>query len=212
MIRVLLVDDHDLVRAGLTNLLSGRRDIEVVGQAGDGAEALRLVASAKPDVVLMDISMPGVGGIEATKAIRRKWPAVQVIALTGVAEGRAPNLMIEAGALGFLEKTTDVEEIARAVRTVAQGKPYVCQAVATKMVFMRQQPDHGSPFDSLSPREYEIMRLMIEGERQEAICRRLNLSPSTVSTHRSRILRKIGVNSEARLVIEAIRHGVIQVA
>lgn len=211
MIKVLIVDDHALFRAGIRRILQDQDLIEVVGEAGSGEEALRLVPRLAPNVVLMDLNMPGgMGGIEATRRLGRVAPASRVIALTVLGDDPFPDQLREVGALGYLTKGCPAEELVRAIRTVAAGRPYVDAQVAQARMMAAWQGDHGSPFKELSSREMQVALMILDGQRTQDISESLSLSPKTVSTYRQRIYDKLGVHTDAELTRLAFRYGLLQ--
>ena len=207
MIRVLLVDDHELVRTGIKRLLEDVEDIQVVGEAESGEAAIEKVREDAPDVVLMDVSMPGIGGMEATRRLMRMQPDLKIITLTIHADNPFPIRLIKAGAKGYLTKGSKPEEMLRAIREVNGGQRYISPEVAQQMaaaIF----PDSDSPFSKLSERELQIMLMLTQGHSGTDISEHLCLSPKTVSTYRHRLFSKLGVNSEAELTRLAMRHGI----
>ncbi|MEY6431569.1 response regulator [Thioalkalicoccus limnaeus] len=211
MIRILLVDDHGLVRTGLRRILEQAGGIEVVGEAEDGASALRLAKQTRPDVVLMDLSMPaGMGGIEATRRLVRLVPGVRVIALTVMDEDPFPDRLREVGALGYLTKGCPAAELVDAVRSVARGGAYVESALAQKRMLADWSGSAVTPFAALSAREMQVAMMIVDGCRTETICETLSLSPKTVSTYRKRIHDKLHIKTDAELTRAAYRFGLIR--
>ncbi len=208
MIRVMLVDDHELVRTGVRRLLSDFEDIEVVVEANSGEEALESVRDFDPDVVLMDVNMPGIGGVEATRKLLKLSPELSIVAVTVHAAQPYPKRLLEAGVKGYITKECDSNEIASAVRTVARGEFYFSQQIAQEMA-MNFATDGKSPFDGLSQREWQIMTMIARGDKVQDIADSLCLSPKTVSTYRYRLMEKLNVNTDVELTHLAIRHGVI---
>ncbi len=205
-IRVLLADDHALMREGLRALLSTISDIEVVSQVGTGREAASRVRQLDPDVVLMDIAMPDLNGIEAARLIHLKCPAVRIVMLSMHATAEYVYRAFEAGACGYLLKEVAFEEVITAVRTVHGGKRYLSPALAESV------PDLGlgharSPVDSLSTRERQVLQLVVEGKTSSEIAHMVHLSPSSVQTYRSRLMLKLGVRDLPSLVKFALEHG-----
>ena len=205
-IRVLLADDHALMREGLRALLSTSPDIEVVGEVGTGREAESRVLELTPDVVLMDIAMPDLNGIEAARLIHAKCPAVRIVMLSMHATAEYVYRAFEAGACGYLLKEVAVEEVITAVRTVHEGRRYVSPAVAEFV------PDLGSgharsPVNSLSARERQVLQLVVEGRTSSEIAHLIHLSPKSVETYRSRLMAKLGVRDVPALVKFALAHG-----
>ncbi len=213
MVKVLIVDDHELVRAGLRRILEEAEDIEVLAEAESGEEAVRLAAELEPDLLLMDISMPGIGGIEATRTIRRRDPNVQVVVVTVHSDAPFPDQLLDAGALGYLTKGCPAGELLLAVRTVAEGRPFVSSIVSEKLTLSRiSGTDPESPFNSLSKREMQVLMLIIQGMKNADISDSLFLSPKTVSTYRHRLYEKLQVETDVGLAFVAMRHGLVQVA
>jgi len=209
MIRVMLVDDHELVRAGVRRLLGDFDDIEVVVEASSGEEALALVREHLPDVVLMDINMPGIGGVEATRRLLRLAPTLSVVAVTVHGEQPYPSRLLEAGVKGYVTKECSSSEIASAIRMVAKGELYFSAKIAQAMAVNFATPGK-SLFDGLSQREWQIMTMLARGEKVQHIADSLYLSPKTVSTYRYRLMEKLKVNTDVELAHLAIRHGVVE--
>lgn len=202
-IRVYIVDDHALVRTGFRLILGSEPDIEVVGEAESGEQALPQIRALKPDVVLCDLHLPGISGLEVTERVVRGEYGARVIGVSVLEEGPMPRRLLEAGACGYIGKACDAAELLRAVREVARGRKYLASAIAQGMALSTVQGSEASPFDSLTPRELEVALLLNQGLRQEAIARRLSLSPKTVNTHKSRLFGKLGISDNialARLV------------
>lgn len=209
MIKVYLVDDHELVRTGIRRILEDAGDLLVVGEAADGEEALRTARKAAPDVVLMDINMPGIGGIETTRRLVRLLPGVKVIALTVLDDDPFPAHLNEAGAAGYLTKGCPAKELIEAVRTVQRGFPFVGASVARKHMLAGWQGLAATPFATLSSREMQVTMLILNGQRSQEISDGLSLSPKTVSTYRQRIFEKLHVRTDVELVRLAYRHGLL---
>lgn len=206
-IRVFLVDDHALVRVGMRMILSAETDIEVVGEAETGEEALPLVRRLKPDIVLCDLHLPGVSGLEVTERIVRGDYGTRVVVVSVLQDGPLPKRLLDVGASGYVGKGGDAVELLRAVRDVARGKRYLANSIAQKLALAGLQGD-GSPFDALSPRELEIAMLLAQGLRQEDIARRLSLSAKTVNTHKTRLFEKLGIQDSIALARLAGQYGV----
>jgi DNA-binding NarL/FixJ family response regulator len=205
-IRVLLADDHALMREGLRALLATTSDIEIVGEVRTGREAERQIPQLNPDVVLMDIAMPDLNGIEAARVIHLKCPAVRIVMLSMHATAEYVYRAFEAGACGYLLKEVAVEEVITAVRAVHEGKRYLSPALAESV------PDPASgyargPVDSLSTRERQVLQLVVEGRTSNEIARMIHLSPKSVETYRSRLMLKLGVRDVPSLVKFALEHG-----
>ncbi|WP_202844644.1 response regulator [Luteimonas saliphila] len=206
-IRVFMVDDHALVRAGMRMILSGETDIEVVGEAESGESALPQIRKLKPDVVLCDLHLPGVSGLEVTERVVKGRHA-KVIVVSVLEDGPMPRKLIEAGASGYVGKGGDSAELLRAVRDVARGKRYLASGIAQKLA-LSGLLGGGSPFDELSPRELEIAMLLVQGLRQEEIAKKLSLSPKTVNTHKSRLFLKLQIEDNIALARLASQYGLI---
>ena len=213
-IRILIVDDHTIVRAGIRLLLQAEPDIEVVGEAGSGQEAIAQTEALQPDVVLMDVAMPGASGMEATREIKRRWPQVQVLGLTMHRSDDYFFRMLEAGASGYVLKGADPGDLITAVRTVHRGEVYLDPSMAKKLVADYLQRVRAGevtpPYANLTDREMEVLRLIAEGHTTEEIGRLLNLSPHTVQTHRRAIMEKLHLHDRIELVKYAIRRGLIE--
>lgn len=205
-IRVFVVDDHALVRAGMRMILAGETDIEVVGEADSGEDALPQIRKLKPDVVLCDLHLPGVSGLEITERIVKGDYGTRVIVVSVMEDGPLPKRLIEAGASGYVGKGSDATELLRAVRDVARGKRYLASSVAQKLA-LSGIGGGDSPFDTLSPRELEVAMLLVQGLRQEDIARRLSLSAKTVNTHKSRLFEKLAIQDNIALARLASQYG-----
>ena len=206
-IRIFLVDDHALVRAGMRMILSGETDIEVVGEAESGEFALPQIRKLKPDVVLCDLHLPGLSGLEITERIVKGDYAARVIIVSVLEDGPLPKRLIEAGAAGYVGKGGDAAELLRAVRDVASGKRYLASSIAQNLALYGIDR-HDSPFDGLSPRELEVTMLLLQGLRQEHIAKRMSLSPKTVNTHKTRSFEKLNVRDSIALARLAGQYGV----
>jgi len=207
--RLLLVDPNQIVSAGLTCLLEREKDFDIVGNASDGREALRLAIELRPDVVLIEILVPELNGIDATRQILAELPGTKVIALSERTDEVAVSEMLAAGAKGYLAKGVDQEELARAIRAVAAGKIYL-HPDAAQAVVRRSNGEAGEAapvFEDLTPRQREVLQLVAEGRSSKEIAGRLRISVSTVDSHRHHIMKKLGVTSVADLVKVAIRAG-----
>lgn len=204
-IRVFLVDDHALVRTGLRMLLSAELDIEVVGEAASGEQALPEIRRLQPDVVLCDLHMPGVGGLRLTEQIvAMDHPRVIIVSV--LEDGPMPRRLLETGACGYVGKGGDAAELLRAIREVSRGKRYLAGNVAQHLA-LETMGDKASPFDGLSRRELEVAMLLIQGMRQDAIAKRLNLSPKTIYTHKANMFVKLGVEDTVGLARLARQYG-----
>lgn len=211
MVDLLLVDDHALFRFGLKSVLASADDIEVVGEVADGEAALDFVRDRLPDVVLMDVNMPGIGGIEATRRIVHVAPDVRVIAVTAMSEEPFPNQLLDAGARGYLSKGCPADELFKAVRDVVKGRYYISSDVARKLALGRiATQDETSPLKLLSPREMQVLLMIVQGQGNQQISEALFLSPKTISTYRHRLFEKLDVANDVELTHFAIRHNLVE--
>ncbi|MEY8205486.1 MAG: UvrY/SirA/GacA family response regulator transcription factor [Bermanella sp.] len=210
MIRVLVVDDHDLVRMGIVSLLSASDRIEVVAEANSGESAIECAKLHEPDVILMDIRMPGMGGLEATHKLLRLNAELRIIAVTACSEDPYANRLLQAGAAGYMTKGTTAAEMVRAILKVKSGQRYISSDIAQRMAL---KPFAGTavgcPFDLLSDREMQVSMLIVNCEKVQNISDQLFLSPKTVNTYRYRIFEKLAISSDVELTRLAIRHGLI---
>jgi RNA polymerase sigma factor (sigma-70 family) len=210
-IRILLADDHQVMRQGLRNLLEKETDFTVVAEAENGREAVRMARELNPHVVLMDVSMPDLNGVEATRQITAEAPQVRVVALSMHLDKRFVSGMMKAGARGYVLKNCAFEEIARAVRDVADNRSYLCSRVADVVrddyVRKMTQEEEPSAFSVLSSREREVLQLVAEGLSTKEIASRLGLSAKTIETHRSQVMKKLDLHTVADLTKYAIREG-----
>lgn len=211
-IRVLIADDHRLVRAGMSELLREEPGIEVVGEAGDGEEVLEMAPRLRPDVILMDVQMPRLGGIEATRRLNESQPEARVIAISALEADPVPARIMEAGAWGFLGKGAEPGEVVTAVRRVADGERYVPAALAKRLALAQNAGEAQGQFVNLSRRELELVLYTAQGLGTLAVAQRLCLSPKTVSTYRRRVYDKLGVDNDIDLVKLAAGHGLITLA
>src|SRR5918995_3882506 len=207
-IRVLITDDHGVVRQGLHMFLSLDSDFEVVSEAGNGREALEMARELRPDVVLMDLLMPVMNGVEATEAIRKELPDVEVVALTSVLEDVSVTGAVKAGAIGYLLKDTQAEELHRAIRGAAEGRVQLAPEAAAKLMREVRAPE--SP-EALTERESEVLKLLARGEANKQIATGLFLSEKTVKAHVSSILMKLGVRSRTQAALHALRSGLVSI-
>jgi len=208
-IKVLLVDDHELVRTGIRRLLDDFTDIDVIAEAESGEIAINLVRKHRPHVVLMDVNMPGIGGLEATRKLTQIDPEVKVIVVTIHLDEPFPTRLLKAGASGYLTKGCAVSEIVDAIRQVSKGKRFIGTDVAQQLAMTMLPGSDKSPFDSLSQRELQVMLMVTQGQKIQEIADKLCLSPKTVSTYRYRLFEKLEVKSDVELTHLAMRHGMI---
>ncbi len=209
MIRVLVVDDHELVRVGLRYILDGYPSIKIVAEAVDGETAIRLNRELKPDVVLLDISLPGLSGFEVTTRLRQIDPHLGIIILTVHEAAPYPGNLLEAGALGYLSKSCPASELVQAIHTVAKGGRHIGSRVAQQIALAAMAGNGASPFDRLSTREMEVMLMLVDGRRMADIAGIMHLSPKTVATYKYRIFEKLETRSDVDMTRMAMRYGVV---
>lgn len=209
-ITVLIVDDHSLVRHGISRMMADEPDMTVVGHAESGEEALRQLQQMPADVVLMDVKMPGMGGIEATQRISERYPSVQIVGMSSIDVGIIPSQMLAAGAHAFITKSSDVEELMNAVRMVHKGQHYVTPSVATQLATDPFSKGKKVLFNKLSKRELQIAMLLSDGNKVSGISELLHLSPKTVYSYRYRIFDKLGIKSDVELTILAMKNGLCE--
>lgn len=210
LIKLLLVDDHDLVRTAIARMLADN-NLHVIGQASSGEEAYQLVGELKPSVVLMDVRMPGIGGLEATRRIKQRYPEVKILALSAYEDEPFPTRLLQAGASGYLTKGACIDETIRAIRQVAAGKPYLSPSIAQQMALKSCDINQQScPFEQLSEREMQISLLIASGKKIQAISDLLCVSPKTVNTHRYRIFEKLKIDNDVELALLAVRHNLVE--
>ncbi len=210
MIRVLLVDDHELVRTGIKRILDDSKGIQVIAEASTGEEAIARVREHQPDVVLMDVNMPGIGGLEATRKIIQSYPDLRVIVVTIHVDEPYPTRLLEAGASGYLTKGCAVEEIVNAINIVHTGERYIGADIARQLALSMLPGGERSPFDKLSQREMQVMLMVTQGHNIQEISDKLCLSPKTISTYRYRLYEKLSVDNDVELTHLAMRHGMIE--
>jgi len=212
--KILVVDDHAIVREGVRMILAKESDLEVVGEAGDGEQALELTERLRPDVVIMDISMPGMGGIEATQTIRTRHPEVQVLALTMHEDESYIFQLLRAGAAGYVLKRAAAQDLVQAVRAAAKGEAFLYPSVARKVVedYLKrvEMGEERQRYDGLTAREKEILTLIAQGLSNQQIAEKLFISIKTVQTHRAHVLEKLKLHDRTELVRYAIRKGLIE--
>jgi len=208
-IRVVLTDDHAVVRMGFRLLLQGTHDIEVVGEAETGEEAVKRFVELKPDVLVMDLSMPGMGGLEAVTRVLAKDSNARILILSAHEDTIHPKRVLKAGASGYLSKRSAAEELIQAIRQVASGKMYMEAAIAQQMAVEQISGDK-SPVDVLSAREFEVFLALAKGQSVNDIAAVLHLSPRTVGTHLYNIKQKLGASNQAELAIMAVRAGLLE--
>lgn len=208
MIRIVLVDDHGLMRAGARMLIEAEHDMQVIGEAGSGDEALPMLRKLKPDVVLCDFHMPGLSGLEVTERLARSLPEIRLLMVSVLNEGPIPRRVLAAGAQGYLDKGAPGSELITAIREVAAGRRYIGVAIAQQMAL---EGLNGTPsaVQALTPRELEVALLLVQGRKMTEIGERLSLSAKTVATHKYRVFDKLGVRDVVSLVKIARQHGLV---
>lgn len=210
MIRVLIVDDHALVRMGIRRLLEDLPDMDVVAEAENGEKALTMVKLHQPDVVLLDMKMPGIDGWEVTRRLKKSSPQVKVIAVTALSTEPLPTRVLQLGAMGYLTKESGLEEMAAAIRKVVKGEKYLSAEIAQKMAINSLQAPQDSPFDLLSEREMQVMLMITSGMTVQDIADRLFLSSKTINGYRYRTFEKLGIKNDVELTYMAMKHRVIE--
>ena len=209
MINILLVDDHELVRTGIRRIIDDVRGMKVIGEAESGEEAVKWCRSNNPDVVLMDINMPGIGGLDAMHRILRSNEDIKIIMLTMHTENPFPSKVMQAGAAGYLSKCAGPDEVLNAIRCVNSGQRYLAPEIAQQMALSQISPATEDPFAVLSERELQIMMMITKGQRVVDISEQLSLSSKTINSYRYRLFDKLGVNGDVELTHLAIRFGML---
>ncbi len=211
MIKVLVVDDHDLVRAGISRMLSDEAGIEVVGEACSGEDAISVIRSLHPDIILMDLKMPGIGGLEAARKIKRLDDEIKIIVVTACNDDPYPARVMQSGASAYITKGADVDEMIRAIRVVNSGQRYISPEIAQKLALkpFEETTEEGTVFDKLSEREMQITTMIVSCIKVQDISDKLCLSPKTVNSYRYRIFEKLGITSDVELTLLAVRHGIL---
>lgn len=212
MITVLLTDDHALVRTGIRRLLEDSGQVTIVGEADCGEDSLKMAQSLKPDVILMDVNMPGIGGVEACRRILQRNPKQKIIVLTIHNEQTFPKRLLEIGAKGYLTKDCGVDEMIMAIKQVAKGGAYIAPNIAQRLALSLLPGNEGNPIDKLSRREFQVMLMISHGLSNIEISEKLCLSPKTISTYRLRLLEKLGAQNEVDLIKIAVEQGMVEFA
>lgn len=210
MIRVLVVDDHDLVRMGISRMLADSADIEVVGEADSGDMAIKLAKQLRPDVVLLDVNMPNIGGLEATKRLVQLDMGIKILAVSSMSAQPYPSMLLKAGVNGYITKGTPLDEMLLAVKKIYKGGRYFSQDVAEQLAEVLLSDNAASPFDLLSDREKQVAMMVVNCQSPQEIADQLFVSVKTINTYRYRIYEKVSVDSDVKLTHLAIRHGLIQ--
>ncbi|MFC3282581.1 UvrY/SirA/GacA family response regulator transcription factor [Litchfieldella rifensis] len=208
MIKVLVADDHHLVRTSIARMLDAEDGITVVGEAADGEEAITLARQHRPDIVLMDIRMPGIGGLEATRKIATGMADIKVVVLTAYLEETFAERLLEAGASGFISKGTELTDMVFAIRAIFSGRRYISPEIAQRLVLAKMDAQE-NPFNILSHRELQVAMMIVNCQTVSDISDRLFLSPKTVNTYRYRIFEKLGVHSDVELTHLGLRYGLV---
>ncbi|WP_194089182.1 UvrY/SirA/GacA family response regulator transcription factor [Vibrio hibernica] len=209
MINVFLVDDHELVRTGIRRIIEDVRGMKVVGEADSGEDSVKWCRANYADVILMDMNMPGIGGLEATKKILRFNPDIKIIVLTIHTENPFPTKVMQAGASGYLTKGAAPDEMVNAIRMVNSGQRYISPEIAQQMALSQFSASSDNPFKELSERELQIMLMITKGQKVTDISEQLNLSPKTVNSYRYRLFSKLDIGGDVELTHLAIRYGMI---
>jgi two-component system invasion response regulator UvrY len=209
MIRLMIVDDHELVRVGLRQILADYPAIEIIGEAGNGETALRLNRELRPDVVLLDICMPGISGMETATRLKQVRPSVAIIVLSIHETAPYPERLMEAGASGYLTKGCPVNELVQAISAVARGGRHIGSSIAQRMALGMLPGAASSPFDGLSAREMEVLLMVADGHRLADIANTMHLSPKTVATYKYRIFEKLDTRNDVAMTRMAMRYGIV---
>lgn len=205
MINIMIVEDQHVVRSAIVKLLENVSEIQVVSQTDSGEKALTLIEENPPHIILMDLKLPGISGLEAMRAILTLNPSIKIIILTAYSQDPIPKTLLQAGASGYLTKNTPLEELVKAIRTVYSGKHYISHAIAQALAL-----EDTLMFEDLSIREQQVMRFIINGMDVEDIAQKLNITIKTVNTYRYRLYEKLGVESDVDLILFAIRYGLLE--
>jgi DNA-binding NarL/FixJ family response regulator len=210
LIKVLLVDDHDIVRMGVARMLADVKDLTVVGQVKTGEEAIDFVRRTQPDVILMDVQMPGIGGVEATRKLVERFSRIKILAVSAHEEEPIPSRILGAGASGYITKGTCLDEMVKAIRLVAQGEQYFSNEIANQLArnWANRDKASSSPFEALSRREMQMTEMIVDGKGNQDIADTMGVALTTLSTYRSRIYSKLNIDNDVKLTHLAMRFGV----
>ncbi len=209
VVSILVADDHDLVRTGIVRMLSDVEDFNVIGEVATGEEAITFCRQNTPDVILMDVRMPGIGGLEATRKLQHCSPSSKIIAVTVYSDDPYPSRLLEAGASGYLTKGAALDEMVTAIRAVVSGSRYISPDIAQQMALKPFSKKSDNPFEQLSQRELQIATMIVQCQKVQDISDKLCLSPKTVNSYRYRIFDKLDINSDVELTHLAIRHALV---
>lgn len=211
MIQVIVIDDHDLVRMGICRLLEDVSSVKVVAEGRTGEDAVILAKEHQPDVILMDVRMPGMGGLEATRMIKRRFPDIAIVAVTACVGDPYPSKLLQAGAAGFITKEADLSEMTLAIQKVHLGQKYISPEIAQRLALNAYDgnPQRDGPFADLSDRELQIAMLIVSCKKVQEISDSLFLSPKTVNTYRYRLFAKLNIESDVELALLAVKHGLL---
>jgi len=211
MINLIIVDDHDIVREGIRRLLEDKKGIKVVAEGKSGEEAIKLAKIHDPDVILMDVRMPGIGGLEATRKINRSYPDIKILNVTACSGDTYPSRLLDAGSSGFITKESDIDEIEHAIRVITAGQKYLSSEIAQRVALHKLNPDvtGTGPFADLSDREMQIAMMIVSCKKTQDISDTLFLSPKTISTYRHRLFDKLNIQGDVELTLLAIKHGLL---
>ena len=210
MIEIMLVDDDDLVRTGIKRMLADIPGIKVVAEANSGEDAIKLGRELRPNVVLMDVKMPGIGGFEATRKLVRLDPDIRVLIISSCDDDVYPSRLLQMGASGYLTKGASMGEMVKAIKAVHAGQRYISPEIASRLAFKHVNNKEETPFDTLSERELQVMIMITKGVKVNEISEKLHLSSKTVNSYRYRIFEKLDVKNDVELTLLAIRHGLIE--
>ncbi len=210
MTSILIVEDHDVVRTGLRNILAEAGGLEIVAEASTGEDAIALARKHTPDVILMDVELPGLSGLETTERILKAQPDIRVVVLTAHSEPPLPARLLDIGASGYLTKACNSRELINAVKAVARGERYIGSEIAQQLALSLLPGTPQSPFQDLTARELEVALMLTQGMRMASIAEVINVSPKTVATHKYKVYEKVGVASEVDLLRAALRYGLVK--